>query len=239
MNNRLVIIMPVFNEAKIIKTVLLEWIKVLNSLKINYKIKVFNDGSTDSTLDVLTNIKKEYPSFISVINQQNSGHGPTILSGYKNNLDSDWIFQVDSDNEMKAIYFKNLWDKKDDFDFIIGKRTNRKSPLIRKIMTYVSYLIVKLYYGKNVKDVNCPYRLMRSKSFINIINDLPNKMFAPNITITGMAIRKKLKVKQINIPFQERTTGINSLNLNAFKLLKISYSTFNETIHYANYKKNK
>ena len=30
----------------------------------------------------------------------NSGHGPTILLGYRENSDCAWVFQMDSDDEM-------------------------------------------------------------------------------------------------------------------------------------------
>lgn len=237
MKTQLCVVIPVYNEAKIIESVVEDWITVLNSLDIHYKLKIYNDGSTDSTFKELKKIKGYYPEFIELINKENSGHGSTILKSYKDSLDSEWIFQVDSDNEIRANYFKDFWKNKDDYDFIIGKRINRKSPLFRKIMTYCSYLVVRLFYGGGIKDVNCPYRLMRTDNFKDIFESIPEDTFAPNIIVSGMASQKRMKIKSLDIQFNRQTSGKSSLSSNIAKLLKVSINSFVEIIRYA--RKNK
>lgn len=227
------IVMPIYNEDEIIEVVVKDWIMHLNMLNINYNIKLYNDGSKDNTLAVINGLKDDFPEHVVVIDKDNSGHGPTILQGYKDSLDADWIFQVDSDNEMKAKHFKLFWDARDDYDFIIGRRINRVSPLFRKVMTYISYLVVKLFYGTGVKDVNAPFRLMRTDTFKVIYHNIPEDTFAPNIIISGMACRNKMRLKSFDIEFTERTTGVPSLNSNVLKLLKISFKSFKQVISYA------
>lgn len=231
------VIIPVYNEADIIEVVVHDWVEQLNKLKIEYRINIYNDGSTDSTKDILEDIKVNYPDVVKIINKINSGHGPTILCGYNDNLDSKWIFQVDSDNEIKARHFKFFWKKRDSYDFIIGNRINRKAPIIRKIMTYISKLTVLILFGNGIKDVNSPYRLMKTDTFKTIFKSIPENTFAPNIIIAGMALEKKLKVKQIDVIFESRESGINSLNYSIAKLMTMSIKSFAEIINYA--RKNK
>jgi len=233
MKTQLHVVIPVYNEAEIINVVIEDWTSVLNKLRINYKLKLYNDGSTDSTLEVLKVLKNQYPDCIELIDKKNSGHGPTILKSYRESLEAEWIFQVDSDNEIKAHYFTEFWNIKEDYDLVIGKRINRDSPLFRKVMTYVSYLVVKLFYGKGIKDVNCPYRLMRTSAFKPIFTNIPENTFAPNIIVSGMATRKKFKIKLFDIQFETRTSGESSLSANIPKLLKISIDSFLEIINYA------
>lgn len=233
MKTQLYVVIPVYNEAEIIHVVVDDWITVLNKLNINYKLKLYNDGSTDSTLEVIKKWKTQFPDYIELIDKENSGHGPTILKSYRESLDAEWIFQVDSDNEIKAHYFADFWNIKDDYDLVIGKRVNRDSPLFRKVMTYFSYLVVKLFYGKGIKDVNCPYRLMRTSAFKTIFTSIPEDTFAPNLIVSGMASKKKLSIKSFNIQFDTRASGVSSLSSNVPKLLKISINSFLEIINYA------
>lgn len=233
MKTQLNVVIPVYNEAGIIQVVIKDWIEVLNKLHIHYKIKLYNDGSTDSSLKVLRTLKDQYPDYIDIIDKKNSGHGPTILKSYRESLDAEWIFQVDSDNEIKAHYFSDFWEIRDQYDFIIGKRVNRDSPLFRKVMTYFSYVVVKLFYGKGIIDANCPYRLMRTGAFKAIFTSIPPETFAPNIIVSGMASKKKLKIKSFNIQFDTRTVGVSTLSSNIPKLLKISIQSFVEIITYA------
>lgn len=233
MKIQLFVVIPVYNEEEIIKVVVEDWITVLNKLNINYKLKLYNDGSTDSTLYVLENLNNRYPEYIELIDKKNSGHGPTILKSYKESLEAEWLFQVDSDNEIKAHYFAAFWEIKDQYDLIIGKRIDRDSPLFRKVMTYFSYLVVKLFYSKGIKDVNCPYRLMRTSAFKAIFTSIPEDTFAPNIIVSGMASKKKFNIKSFDIQFDTRASGVSSLSSNITKLLKISINSFLEIINYA------
>lgn len=233
MKTELNVVIPVYNEAEIINVVVKDWATVLNRLNIKYKLKLYNDGSTDNSLKVLKTLKKQYPDCIELIDKENSGHGPTILRSYIESLDAEWVFQVDSDNEIKAHNFTDFWNSREAFDFIIGKRINRESPLFRKVMTYFSYLVVRLFYGKSIKDVNCPYRLMRVSTFKDIFLSIPKDTFAPNIIVSGMASKQKLNIKSFDIQFDTRASGESSLSSNFYKLLKISINSFIEVINYA------
>src|ERR1035437_9241941 len=104
----LALVMPVYNEEACINEVVLSWHSELTNLGINFVMIVLNDGSRDQTEEKLAQYS-EY-SRIKVINKKNTGHGPTILQGYHMGAElAEWVFQVDSDDEMKPIYFKELW----------------------------------------------------------------------------------------------------------------------------------
>lgn len=141
MKETLKVIIPVYNEEGAIAVVIDDWTQKLASLKIDFKIYIYNDGSKDDTLLILNDLAKENNHLV-VVDKPNSGHGPTILKGYKENLDAEWLFQVDSDNELKATDFDKFWDIREDFDFIIGNRKQRKSPLPRIIITQISRIVV-------------------------------------------------------------------------------------------------
>jgi glycosyltransferase involved in cell wall biosynthesis len=222
----LTVIIPVYNEEEIIQEVIKTWLLVLKDLSINFEMKVFNDGSTDDTLSKLKEIVRDERR-LTIIDKPNSGHGPTILEGYKS-ADSKWIFQVDSDNEISPVFFPKLWANKDNLDLIIGLRKNRKSPFIRKGVTLVAQLIVKIFYGREIKDTNSPYRLYRTDKFRNVFNMIPSDIFAPNVILSGYAVKKKLRVLEIPVDFKQRTTG--NVSIRKFKLLKASCKSLVQTI---------
>ena len=82
----------------------------IHNLKIDFELIVYNDGSSDNTLDELERAKLKYKE-IKIVDK-NSGHGPTILKGYQDS-NAKWIFQMDSDNEIKVKDFDKLWLFKD------------------------------------------------------------------------------------------------------------------------------
>ena len=118
--------------------------------------------------------------FIRIHDKKNSGHGSTILLGYKENcIVADWVFQVDSDNEISAGDFYKLWQKRGDFDVLIGVRKGRQQTSVRKIISAISRITVRVFYGGGVYDTNSPYRLMRSRSFKDFFLIMPDNTLTP------------------------------------------------------------
>jgi glycosyltransferase involved in cell wall biosynthesis len=225
----LAVVMPVFNEENIIEKVLEKWVNALNYLSIDFQIHVYNDGSKDNTLEITEQLANKYSSII-VHDKKNSGHGPTILIGYQENCDAKWIFQVDSDDEMDPESFEILWNEKEKYDFLIGRRNGRNSPLARRIVSYISKIVVNIFYGYGVSDVNSPYRLMRNDIFRDIYNKIPLDTFAPNVIISGIACFKKCRVLEIPVAYRSRTTG--EVSIKKTKLLKASIKSFIQTIKF-------
>ena len=144
--------MPVYNEAQIIATVVEQWTAELEKLQLDFYLHVYNDGSKDTTLTVLNEVAQKNPRLI-VHDKKNSGHGPTILFAYRENCSSEWLFQTDSDNEMPANQFHNLWEKRDAYDFLIGSRSHRSQALGRRLVSLISRVVVWVFYGKSIRDV--------------------------------------------------------------------------------------
>ncbi len=223
------IIMPVYNEEQIISKVVDDWVRVTKALGIKTVIKLYNDGSTDNTLAVLREKDRQYEQ-VKVFNNSNSGHGPTIMKGYKE-ARSQWIFQVDSDDEMKAAHFDRLWRHRDAYDFLIGIRENRCQTLTRKCLTLAAGMTVKHLFAPGVRDVNCPYRLMRADAFQSIFQIIPANAFAPNVMISGLAPKKGLRIFETDIPIVARTTG--QVSIRNLKLVRAAAISWYQTVKVA------
>ena len=229
----LIVVMPVYNEEGAIGPVLDKWVDKLDSMNLGaYEIHAYNDGSKDRTGEILEEYAGKYSGKVVAHNKANSGHGPTILQGYRENVDSaDWMFQIDSDDEMSPELFGELWEQREDYDFLLGKRDGRKQALPRKIISFVSRLSVRLFYGKSVWDVNAPYRLMRCSAFKEIYEDIPANTFAPNVIISGMAAQRKLRCFEMPVPQRDRQTG--EVSIKKWKLFKAAVKSFGQTISYS------
>ena len=229
-NKELTVIIPVYNESEVILEVIHNWKKVLNRLSIDFLLAVYNDGSTDNTYDLLDSQFKN-DKVVSIINKSNSGHGPTILQGYKEHLNSKWLFQIDSDNEISEEYFELLWKERENYDFLIGNRKNRNTPLIRQFISLISRITIRLKFGNSVTDVNCPYRLFRSSKVSEYLKKIPEDTLAPNLIISGLASRLDLTVFELPVKYNLRTTG--EVSIKKWKLIKFSIKSFKQTLLFA------
>ena len=91
----------------------------------------------------LEQIKKENKELLlkieqlQIIDKQNSGHGATLLKGYHYALENNakYVFQTDSDGQTEPIEFYNFWEKRNQYDVIIGNRTKRQDGASRIFVT--------------------------------------------------------------------------------------------------------
>lgn len=229
MSERLAVVMPAYNEEQIIERTINEWLVRLRNLDIDFELHVYNDGSKDGTLAKLQSIRLKNGELV-VHDKKNSGHGPTILLGYRDNSDRDWIFQVDSDGEMNPESFHLLWEKRRDYDFLIGNRRYENRALSRSIASLGSRAVKTILFGKGVYDVNCPYRLMRTELFRDYFSSIPSDTVCPNIILSGIACLKSYRKYQTVIPYSFRQTGVVSIN--KVKLIKLAFKSSVQTVRF-------
>lgn len=232
MSERLCVVMPVYNEREVLGAVLEKWASALDALGLDYVIRPYNDGSKDDSLAVMRAAASGRPR-IEVKDKPNGGHGHTILTGYREAAADgfDWIFQIDSDDEMGPERFGELWARRGDRDFLVGIRDGRVQQLPRKIISFVSRLCVRLFYGKSVWDVNAPYRLMRVSAFAEFFRTIQLTTFAPNVILSGLAARHHLRCYETRVPQHDRTTG--EVSIRKWKLLKAACRSFVQTVAFA------
>lgn len=226
----LALVVPVYNEEKIIEEAANKWVFVLEGLSINYAVHIYNDGSRDKTGEVLSKLAQSNGA-IFVHNQENRGHGPTILSGYRDNTTAEWIFQTDSDDEIDPAGFIELWKKRNEYDFLIGRRIDYANSMTRRIISAVSRVTIGLLYGRGVYDTNSPFRLMRSSCFKPFFEGIPSDTFAPNVIISGIAAWKKMRIFEMGVDYHFRKTG--SVSIKHFKLFRAAIKSFVETLKFS------
>ncbi len=222
-----VVVMPVYNEAECIAEVIEDWTGELDRLGIAYRLLVLNDGSRDATASVLRRF--EGTPGVRVINKINAGHGPTVLMGYAlASREAHWVFQVDSDNEITAEQFKQLWAAREGHVAVMGIREGREQPISRKTISLVSRAVVRIFYGSGIIDVNCPFRLMRSDALRQMLTRIPENTFAPNVAISGLLALRQAKVLNLPVRHSNRRTG--EVSIKKWKLLKAALKSFCQII---------
>ena len=211
------VVIPVFNEEKLIGECINEWLNVLDSVNLNYEILIIDDGSSDATISIVERYG-DNPN-IQVIIKQNEGHGPTILAGYKRAVGiAEWVFQADSDNEISPNQFSALWSRRQGQDAVIAWRQGRNQTTVRRLVTFFARVTTKVLFRCHLRDVNIPFRLFRSETLTILLEKIPSDTFAPNIALSGALSLMNFQVEECPVVFNERIVGESSLsNLGAVR----------------------
>lgn len=206
----LALVMPVFDEEACIAGVVRSWIDTLSAVGMPFEMIVLDDGSRDGTRRALDPFRSD-PRVV-LVEKENGGHGPTILAGYAMAVGrAAWVFQTDSDDEIRAAHFRALWDRRDGFDALFGTRRGRVQKGDRRLLSAASRATVRFLYGSGVDDPNTPYRLMRSEVLRPLLAGIPPDTFAPNLVISGLLARGGARILNLPVPHDGRRTGSGSL----------------------------
>ena len=204
-------VMPVYNEEEIVGEVAERWLEMLDSMGIDYELVAIVDGATDDSEQILRAVAERHPRLVVDV-KPNSGHGPSILRGYHRGVaTAHWVFQTDSDDEMPAASFGELWELRDEADAVLGIRSSRNQSAGRLAITRAARLTARAAFGCRLADVNCPYRLMRSSALTPLLDLIPDDTFAPNVAISGMLARSGARLAEVPVPHHDRTTGVVSI----------------------------
>ena len=217
--NNLVIVVPCYNEQDNIEQLIHDYTDIVN--KTGALLLLIDDGSKDSTVKKIESLK--HLCNIELVKKTNSGHGSTIRFGYDYAIKHgyDYIFQIDSDNQIDSNIFWQLYDKRLNYDFIIGRRVTREDGFFRLLTTKTLQFVLLLIFWTFVKDANCPFRIIKVATVAEILPFIPENYNLTNVALTTIATKQKRKMMYIDVIFKNREHGVNSINM--IKIFKIGY----------------
>ena len=226
--------MPTYNEEANIRNVVEEWYPILENGDEESRLVVSDGGSKDKTLEILNELKKEYPKLV-VIPKPGTDHGTKVILLYKYAIENgaDWIFQTDSDGQTLPSEFAEFWNLRKKYDIVMGNRKKRGDGAGRKLVENVLRVYLKLFFGVMVPDANAPFRLMRSDIVKKYIDLMPSNFNLPNAILAACFSRYKEKVTYRVVTFQPRQGGKNYMNVK--RIFKIGRESIN---NFAQIKKN-
>lgn len=202
---KVLVVIPAYNEAENI-------VKTVNDVKNNtdYDYVIINDCSKDNTKEVC-----EKNGFNIISLPVNFGLTSGIQLGmkyaYKNNYDI--VIQFDGDGQHQAKYLKKLVEEieKNDTDIAIGSRfvTEKKPFTIRMLGSRLISVSIKITTLKKIKDPTSGMRAYNKKAIEEFVT---NASLTPEPDTLVYMLKKKMKVKEVQVEMKDREFGESYLN---------------------------
>ena len=213
-NDVLYIVVPAYNEEDNIKQLIDDWYPVVEKHDGNgqSRLVIVNDGSKDNTLAIVQHEAESRP-LLTPLTKPNGGHGSTVLFGYRYaiNHHADYIFQTDSDGQTNPAEFGVFWEKRHQYDAIIGNRKVRQDGIQRKFVEKTLLMILRLTFGVHIPDSNAPFRLMKTSLVAKYIDRMPKNYNLPNVMFSTYFAYFHEKILFLPITFKPRQGGVNSI----------------------------
>lgn len=167
---RLSVIIPSYNEeANLKKDVLNKVSDYLLNLKIDYKVIVVDDGSSDNSVNLIKEYLSKDKNF-QLIQNRHGGKAIAVLTGMEK-AQGDIVLFTDMDQATPINQLDKFMPKfNEGFDIVIGSRHGRKgAPLIRKLSAWGFSVLRGLILGLPFKDTQCGFKAFSRSSIEKII----------------------------------------------------------------------
>jgi glycosyltransferase involved in cell wall biosynthesis len=210
---KLLIIIPAYNEAKIIKRTLKSLRDRIALDENYYDVLVIDDGSTDRTYELARK------SRIPVVKHCNNlGIGGAVQTGFKYAAENgyDMAVQFDSDGQHKAeeirTIIKPITENK--ADVVIGSRFLKKksynSHMHRRIGIYLMSLFLSFLIGQRITDESSGFRAVGRNALLYFAKNYP--VDYPDAEAILLLKYKGFRIKEVSVRMNQRMTGKSSIS---------------------------
>jgi glycosyltransferase involved in cell wall biosynthesis len=157
------VVIPLFNEDESLPE-LTTWIaRVMADNNFSYEILFVDDGSTDTSWQVIEELKKTYPAVKAIKFRRNYGKSAALNVAFEASQ-GDVIITMDADlqdspDEIPELYRRIREEK---FDIISGWKKKRYDPITKTIPTKLFNAATRKMSGIQLNDFNCGLKAYRS-----------------------------------------------------------------------------
>ena len=199
---QIAVLVPCFNEAAAIGKVVADFRAALP----NAKVYVYDNNSTDTTIEVATAAGAEVHS------EQRRGKGNVVRRMFQD-IEADIYVMVDGDDTYDAAVAPQLVDKlvAGNLDMVVGRRIETHQDAYRaghRLGNAVLTGLVRWLFGAQIVDMLSGYRVF-SRRFVKSFPSF-SREFEIETELTVHAMQMRMPVAEVETNYKERPPGSTS-----------------------------
>jgi len=205
------IVVPLFNEEESLVELHERLSKAVCSLEKPIEFLFIDDGSTDNSMQVLSELHNKDPQVRVVQFRRNYGKSAALALGFKE-ARGEFIVTLDADLQDEPYEIPNLVKKLEEgFDLVSGWKKIRKDPFIKKNTSKLFNYVTREMTGLRIHDINCGLKAYRREvtETVNVYGQLHR--FLP-----VLAQWQGFKVGEVVVKHNPRKYGITKFGASRF-----------------------
>jgi len=208
------VVIPLLNEEESLQE-LHDWIaKVMQSNRYSYEILFIDDGSTDTSWEVIEKLSQENPQVKGIRFQKNYGKSQALNAGFKE-VQGKVVITMDADLQDSPDEIPELYNLivKEGFDLISGWKKKRYDSKIRKnLPSKLFNAAARKTSGLKLHDFNCGLKAYKKEVIKNI--DVSGEMHRYIPVLAKNAGFNKIDEKVV--VHQARKYGVTKFGMDRF-----------------------
>ncbi|SFU33543.1 undecaprenyl-phosphate 4-deoxy-4-formamido-L-arabinose transferase [Xenorhabdus koppenhoeferi] len=211
------VVIPVYNEEESLPQLLERTIAACQKLEQEYELILIDDGSRDSSADILTQAA-EIPEnhVIAILLNRNYGQHSAIMAGFHQS-DGDLIITLDADLQNPPEEIPRLVKTAEEgYDVVGTRRANRQDSWFRKSASKIINAMITRVTGRSMGDYGCMLRAYRRHIIRAMLQCHERSTFIPILANTFAR-----KTTEIDVTHAEREFGDSKYSF--MKLINLMY----------------
>jgi glycosyltransferase involved in cell wall biosynthesis len=207
------IVVPAYNEYESLPE-LHRWIRrVEDQEQKKIQIIIIDDGSSDSTWEIIEQLKTKDADLVGIKFRRNYGKSGALHTGFQY-AEGDVVITMDADLQDSPDEIPELYDMimKEDYDLVSGWKQKRYDPLSKTIPTKLFNAATRKASGIELNDFNCGLKAYKNQVVKSI--EVYGEMHRYIPVIAKWAGFKKIGEKVVQ--HQERKYGVTKFGLERF-----------------------
>lgn len=211
------VVIPAYNEEGCIELTVRHLYLELTANKVPHEIVVVDDGSSDKTWQILTDLVKDIPTLKPIKNVGAHGFGRAVICGLEN-FQADAVAIMMADNSDDANDVVLYWQKLNEgYDCVFGSRFIKGGgvidyPIHKLIMNRMANMFVKVLFNISYNDTTNAFKAYR-KSVILGCMPFISPHFNLTVEIPLKAMVRGFSWTVMPITWKNRRTGISKLKI--------------------------
>jgi glycosyltransferase involved in cell wall biosynthesis len=205
--NSVSIIAPLYNEEGNVKPLIDAVEAALANYALPWELLIVDDGSTDSTLDIMRECAEKAGPHVHVVElQRNYGQTAAMQAGI-DAAQGSLLVTLDGDLQNDPADIPAMIDDllARDLDLLQGWRKNRKDTLImRKIPSRIANKLIRKVTGVDLHDYGCSLKVYRASAMKNVRLYGEMHRFIPAWVVMSVAPKR---IGEIVVNHRERNSG--------------------------------
>jgi glycosyltransferase involved in cell wall biosynthesis len=210
----LYVVVPAYNEAENLIELLPRIREQLSLLDRESRILVVNDGSTDSSVQVLEDLTG--PDLAVVQFRRNRGKAAALKAGFEQALadGATEIVMMDADGQDDPTELPELLERLEDgADVVTGARIDRNDRFVKRTTSRLYNKVTALLSGAPGRDFNSGYKVMRAEVAKEAAPMLYGELHR---YLTVMAHWMGFRVVEVPVRHHRRLHGVTKYGLARF-----------------------
>jgi len=201
---RLTIVLPCFNEAANVRTVVEAALRVGRDVAQELEVVVVDDGSRDATASIVAELEREAPEVRRVSHPTNLGYGAALRSGFLA-ARMPWVFYTDGDGQFDLEELHGILPLLESHDIVSCYRLSRRDGPMRFVLGRAFTWACDALLGLDLVDVNCAFKLYPRALFDAF--EIRSRGALVDAEVLAAARALGLRVAQPGVPHRPRRGG--------------------------------